>query len=107
MEVLRRRKGDDSTHVFVYRRRPIRCANTKAWRDALQKIGVRDFRWHDLRHTWASWHAQNGTPIYVLQELGAWQTEAMVKRYAHLAPSHYAGHAEVVSRVLKKAKGGV
>lgn len=103
MEVLRRRRGDHEASVFVYRGRPIRCANTKAWRDALASLGIRDFRWHDLRHTWASWHVQNGTPIHVLQELGAWQTEAMVKRYAHLAPSHYAMHAEAVSRELAKA----
>lgn len=100
MDVLRRRRRDHETHVFVYRGRPVRCANTKAWRDALASLGIRDFRWHDLRHTWASWHVQNGTPLHVLQELGAWQSEAMVKRYAHLAPSHYARHAETISRVL-------
>jgi integrase len=52
-----------------------------------------DFTWHDLRHTWASWHAMSGTPLPVLQQLGGWKTLQMVMRYAHLAPEHLAGHA--------------
>ncbi|WP_407699095.1 tyrosine-type recombinase/integrase [Sphingopyxis solisilvae] len=34
--------------------------------------GITDFRWHDLRHTWASWLRQNDVPTWVLQELGGW-----------------------------------
>jgi len=49
-----------------------------------------------LRHTWASWHVQSGTPLHVLQELGGWETPAMVRRYAHLATGHLAAY---VSRV--------
>ena len=53
---------------------------------------------HDLRHTWASWHVQNGTPLFALQELGGWETERMVRRYAHLSADHlaqWAGHAQI------------
>jgi len=75
-------------------------ANTKAWRKALRRAGIENFRWHDLRHTWASWHVQNGTPLYVLQEMGAWESEAMVRRYAHLAPATLQRHAERVSDLL-------
>ena len=71
--------------------------NTKAWKKALRRAGISDFRWHDLHHTWASWHVQAGTPLHVLQELGGWETEAMVKRYAHLAPEHLAEHAQRIS----------
>jgi len=44
----------------------------------------------DLRHTWASWHVQAGTPLNVLQELGGWSDYSMVPRYAHLSPEHLA-----------------
>lgn len=42
--------------------------------------------WHDLRHVWATWHVMAGTAIAELQELGAWKSDLMVKRYAHFAP---------------------
>jgi hypothetical protein len=42
----------------------------------------------NLRHTWASWHVQNATPLPVLQELGGWSSLKMVQRYAHLSGEH-------------------
>jgi YD repeat-containing protein len=63
---------------------------------ACRAVSIEDFHWHDLRHTWASWHVQQGTPLMVLRELGGWETVAMVQKYAHLAPSHIAAHANAV-----------
>ena len=45
---------------------------------------------HDLRDCSASWHVRNGTP----QELGGWETPAMVRRYAHLAAQHLPPYAD-------------
>jgi integrase len=90
--------------------KPVTKTSTKAWKAALVRAGIdvveRDvkdkngeplltstFRWHDLRHTWASWHVMNGTPLEVLQKLGGWKTLQMVLRYAHLAPEHLASYA--------------
>ena len=98
--VLRRQVGKHPERVFTYAGKPIAWANTLGWRKALKRAGLADFRWHDLRHTWASWHVQNGTPLHVLQEMGGWETASMVRRYAHLAPAHLAPHAAVVDRVL-------
>ncbi len=68
-----------------------------AWRKACERAGVPWLRFHDLRHTWASWHVQQGTPLPVLQELGGWASLAMVQRYAHLGSSHVAAWAGNVS----------
>lgn len=45
-----------------------------AWHKALNCCGIEDLRWHDLRHTLASWHVKNGTPLNVFQELGGWES---------------------------------
>jgi len=100
MEVLLRQKGKHPVYVFCYRgRAPIQCVNGKPWRNALKRAGIENFRWHDLRHTWASWHAQEGTPQHVLQELGAWESVEMVRRYAHLAPEHLKQYAEKLGKL--------
>lgn len=57
------------------------------------EAGIEDFKWHDLRHTFATWHRQAGTPTYELQRLGGWKTGAMVERYAHVAREALQGAA--------------
>jgi integrase len=66
----------------------IQQCNTKAWKNALERAGIENFRWHDLRHTWASWHVQNGTCLQELLFLGGWSSFEMVLRYAHLSSDH-------------------
>ncbi len=120
MTVLCQERGKHPVRVFTYKDRPIKKVGTKSWRRALDRAGIRafddglpvgherkqyptkrldeykytDFRWHDLRHTWASWHVQAGTPLHALQELGGWAGPEMVQRYAHLSADHLAGYAE-------------
>lgn len=105
--VLRQQIGKHETHVFSYRGKPIQQVNTKAWRGALKRVGIEDFRWHDLRHTWASWHVQSGTPLHALQELGAWETAEMVRRYAHLSSEHLAQYVERFSPLRVVGREGV
>ena len=100
LAVLRRQLGKHPVRVFTYAGRPIANANTHAWGNALKRAGITDFRWHDLRHTWASWHRMQGTPTHELQQLGGWKTGAMVERYAHLAPDHLARAAARLDSVL-------
>ena len=87
--------GEHPEYVFVYRDQPVTKTSTKAWKLAKQRAGITNFRWHDLRHTWASWHRQDGTPVAVLKELGAWTDDRMPGRYAHLGDDHL---AEFVNR---------
>ncbi len=94
LAVLTRQRGRHATHVFTFRGRPLRNANNRGWRAALKACGIEDFRWHDLRHTWASWLRQNDVPTWVLQELGGWKSESMVRRYAHMSVKHLAPYAD-------------
>ena len=96
--VLREQKGKHPKRVFAFSGRPVSKAGTKAWRAALARVGITDFRWHDLRHTWASWHVQIGTPPHILQELGGWESSEMVRRYAHLSSNHLAEHADKLAQ---------
>jgi hypothetical protein len=58
--------------------------------------GLPALRWHDLRHTWATWHAQAGTPAIVLQALGGWKDARMVRTYTHLAAIDLLDHANAI-----------
>jgi len=55
----------------------------RAFFKARDKAGLKDLRWHDLRHTWASRLVQNGCDLYALQRLGRWKSLSMVQRYGH------------------------
>lgn len=105
--VLRRQQRRNQW-VFPHGEEPYWRINNHGWRQALKRAGIKNFRVHDLRHTWASWHAQNGTPLPVLQKLGGWKTLAMVMKYAHLGESHVSEHADNICRpfvVKEMAKG--
>ncbi|MGO8754461.1 MAG: tyrosine-type recombinase/integrase [Gallionellaceae bacterium] len=100
LAVLHRQLGKHPVRVFTFTGQPIVNANTRAFRNALKRAGIEDFRWHDLRHTWASWHRMQGTPTHELQQLGGWKTGAMVERYAHLSSDHLANAAARLDSVL-------
>jgi len=103
--VLRAQWGADRQWVFVYRKAPVFHVVTKAWAAACDRAGLVGLRFHDLRHTWASWHVQAGTPLPVLQQLGGWASYSMVLRYAHMAPGHVAPYADRVSLTISPTAG--
>ncbi len=76
-----------SDYCFTYRGHKMAKIGS-AWKRSLSKAEIHNFRFHDLRHTWASWHVMAGTSLHELMELGGWKSYEMVLRYAHLAPEH-------------------
>jgi len=88
LAVLTKQLGKHPQLVFTKGGKRIARANGKVWRNALMRAGIKDFRWHDLRHTWASWAVQNGVTVFEIQHLGGWSSSRMVERYAHLSSSH-------------------
>jgi integrase len=99
IQIIKMQEGMHPIYVFTYKGKPVTRCNNHAWRKALARAGIEDFRWHDLRHTWASWHVQNGTSLHELQQLGGWSNFETVLRYAHLSGKHLQDAAE---RVFKK-----
>ena len=85
LEVLRRQIGKHPrAGVYVSREADWRGPTRRRGERRLKRAGIENFRWHDMRHTWASWHRQSGTPTHELQRLGGWRSSVMVERYAHL-----------------------
>jgi integrase len=93
-QIINAQSGKHNEYVFTYQNAPITRANNHAWRKALKRANIENFRWHDLRHTWASWHVQNGTPLHILKELGGWSDLKTVLRYAHLSSNQLQEYAE-------------
>ncbi len=111
--VLREQIGKHSRYVFAHMKaayrpdgtltpaiRKMRVDDNNAWYAGMKKAGIEDFRFHDLRHTWASWLVQSGVPLSALQEMGGWESIQMVQRYAHLAPNHLTEHARKIDAIF-------
>ncbi|AMG69693.1 tyrosine-type recombinase/integrase [Morganella morganii] len=111
--VLRMQIGKHQQYVFVHTEawhradgsptekvRKMRVDDNTAWNTGLRRAGITNFRFHDLRHTWASWLVQAGVPLTALQEMGGWESIEMVQRYAHLAPNHLVEHARRIDEAM-------
>ncbi len=70
-----------------------------SWRTARKTAGLHDFRFHDLRHSAASYLAMNGATLLEIAAVLGHKTLDMVKRYSHLSESHTAG---IVSKMNNK-----
>jgi integrase len=71
----------------------------KSWRTALKSAGIEDFRFHDLRHSAASYLAMSGVPIRTIAEILGHKTLGMVQRYSHLNPEHLRSE---ITRTMKE-----
>ena len=114
INVLKTVQGQHPEFCFTYRGHPVSEIKT-AFIAACVRAGVGQvrkiqsstgrvrrsysgFTWHGLRHTWATWHVQHGTPLDVLQKLGGWASYSMVLRYAKHSAGHLAQYANNSSR---------
>lgn len=95
MAVLEAQRGRSDVWVFPMKDgNPLTKIKTRDWKAAVRRAGIAACTFHDLRHTWATWHIMGGTPLEVLKRLGGWKDLRMVLRYSHLADSFVDQYAE-------------
>jgi len=84
---IRKEEGLTSKYVFTYAKRSISRID-RAFNGALNRAGIEDFKFHDLRHTFASHVIMKGGDLKDVQELLGHKTMTMTLRYAHLSQEH-------------------
>ena len=93
LDVLRRwKKQSRDTRIFAF------SGFKTAWSALLKQASIKSFRWHDMRHDFASRLASKGVPLNTIRELLGHQSLAMTVRYAHLQPDQ---KVEAVARLVE------
>lgn len=73
---------------------------------ALRRAGITGFRFHDCRHTAASWFVMKGMGLETVQEILGHASPLMTRRYAHLSPAHLRRAVKVMDTIGRKLDTG-
>ncbi len=95
-------RRNDTDYVFPAKGRNQPVDIRTAWENAVKNASITDFRFHDLRHSCASYLAMNNASLTEIAEVLGHKTLQMVRRYAHISECHTAG---VVARMNEKVFG--
>jgi integrase len=100
LDLLRALRGSapDDAWLFTGTRAPGNFPGEQAWETALKRAGIEGFRFHDLRHTFASWMLMSGASLAEVSELLGHTSLAMTRRYSHFTPSHLLDRVERMAR---------
>lgn len=96
-------KADKVVHkerIFTRNGRALKYYGKSAWRGALERAGVPRIRFHDLRHTFVSWLAQNGVGKEIRMRLAGHGTQDSHDRYTHMSVEALLPHSRVIDTVL-------
>jgi integrase len=106
--LLALRRLGDGAYVSPTRWRGERKVDQREWfENAVKRAGIPNFRWHDLRHTFASRLVMAGVDLRTVQELMGHKNMTMTLRYAHLAEQHQKDAIERLVRAPKQAPAAV
>ena len=70
----------------------------KAWQHALKRAGIKDFRFHDNRHTNGTYHTESGASLAEVAALLGQKTLIMALRYSHVSDAHKAKKGDKMSK---------
>ncbi len=101
LKKIRKIRSLSSTHVFLTSAGTSFIARNlvRSFSITLEKAGIENFRWHDLRHTFATRLIHAGVDLYTVQRLGRWRSLSMVMRYAHHSVESLRTGMEAVNRL--------
>ncbi|MCX8027653.1 MAG: site-specific integrase [Thermodesulfovibrionales bacterium] len=94
----------DSPYVFYNQKtgKPYHPEIKRSFHSALKRAGIKDFRFHDLRHTFASHLVMAGVDITTVSKLLGHKSITMTLRYSHLSPSHTKKAVSVLNEIFSK-----
>ena len=88
----------DSSLIFASKvKEDVAYCFTKPWKKALEEADIKDFRFHDLRHSCASYLAQSGASLLEIADVLGHKQISVTKRYAHLCIEH---KSNLINRVM-------
>lgn len=102
---IRQRQGLSSKYVFTFQGKPMDSLKD-GFKAAVRRAGVVDFRFHDLRHTFASHFVMRGGDLKALQEILGHTTLNMTMKYAHLAQGHKREAINLMNGLTTKKSDG-
>jgi len=89
---------NDSSLIFASKvKEEVAYCFTKPWKKALEDAEIKDFRFHDLRHSCASYLAQSGASLLEIADVLGHKQISVTKRYAHLCIEH---KSSLINRVM-------
>jgi len=93
-------KVENSEYVFCHENGAPFSNINRSWKTAKRRAGIKHFRFHDLRHTFASYLVMGGVDLYTVSELLGHSSVEVTKRYAHLSPKYKKRAVEALSKIL-------
>ena len=102
---LHESKSKTNNHVFQSTQQDAPLQDPKkSFETAMEKAGIKDFHFHDLRHTFASRLVMRGVDLYTVSKLLGHSSVVVTQRYAHLSPDQLAGAVSVLDKRRRKTR---
>ncbi|MFC1599238.1 tyrosine-type recombinase/integrase, partial [Candidatus Omnitrophota bacterium] len=97
--LIKQPKHKDGPFVFCNKNGKSFGNVRKSFIAALRKSGIINFRFHDLRHTFASQLVMGGVDLNTVRELMGHKSIRMTLRYTHLSPAHKSRAVDLLDRI--------